>query len=198
MLKLRKGCKVPSAEKLSEGYTYNSSYFKANVGADKIKSLILHFISIHDEPLFFILELPSRLDSETVIRPGVIAARHKDVYYLDGGTREEAASLLEWLSALLINDGMCSFGFGCHRTRDEIMVGKYNVVLLYTRNEKSYDGFFEEHGIYRVENLLTAWDTFTKECPGESFRVDTDGKSVYDIPDMLKDYGLYFAEQREE
>lgn len=64
MLKLRKGCKVPFNEKLFEGYERNGNIIYANVGADKIIAVLTHFISIHNEPLFFILELPTKLDEE--------------------------------------------------------------------------------------------------------------------------------------
>lgn len=72
------------------------------------------------------------------------------------------------------------------------------MISIYTRNKEGYDGFFEDHDINRAERLLTAWDTFTQESPGESERVDTDGKSIYDIPEMFKEWGIYLAERREE
>lgn len=197
MLKMRKGCQVPFPEKLSEGYGYQQSCFTANVDADKIEQLLAHFIQLHDEPMFFILELPSRQENETEIRPGVVKAFHKDVYYIDGCTKQGALAVLNRTAALMINDGMCSFGFGCHRSHDEIMVGKYNVISVYTRNKDDFDGFFEAHGIGLDEHLITAWDTFTHDAPGESFRVDTDGRSIYDIPEMLQEFGIYLAEQRE-
>ena len=198
MLKLRKGCKVPFPKKLSEGYEHIESGFTANVNADKIEMLLAHFIAIHNEPVFFILELPSKQDDEVEIRPGVVEALHKDVYYIDGCTQEEALVILNRTSEVLINDGLCSFGFGCHESHDEIMVGKYNVVSVYTMNPDIFEGFFEEHEIQCVKKLITAWDTFKQNSPGESSRVDTDGKSVYDIPNVFKNWGIYLAEQREE
>lgn len=36
---------------------------------------------------------------------------------------------------LLVNDGLCSFGFGGHNSNNEIMVGKYNLISIY-ENEK--------------------------------------------------------------
>ena len=142
--------------------------------------------------------MPSNQEDETELRPGVVNALHKDVYYIDGCTQEEAFVILNRTADLMINDGLCSFGFGCHISNDEIMIEKYNVVSVYTQNKNTFDGFFEEHEIEYVEHLITAWDTFTQDMPGESFRVDTDGKSIYDIPDILKDWGIYFAERREE
>ena len=198
MLKLRKGCKVPFPERLSEGYEHMDFGIVANVGADKIRSVLEHFIAIWDEKIFFILELPSALKDEVEIRPGVLAAKHKDVYYIDGCTAEKALTILAKTADLLINDGMSTFGFGCHESKDEILIGYYNVVSIYTSNKERYDGFFEAHEINQVETLLTAWDTFSQETPGESEIVVTDGKRVYDIPEMFKDWGIYFAERREE
>ncbi len=197
MLKLKKGSKVPFPEKLSEGYSFSSPYFTANVNADKIRAVVEHFLAIQNELLFFILELPSKMDEETEVRPGVTEAFHKDVYYIDGCTKEEASVLFSRTADLLINDGLCAFGFGCHQSYDEIMADTYNIVSIFTQNEKKYQGFFEEHGINRVDTLVTAWDTFTQDTPGESMRIDTDGKSVYDIPDLFRDWGIYLAEKRE-
>lgn len=198
MLKLRKGCRVPFPEMLSEGYEYRELRYIANINADKIEMLLAHFIAIHDEPLFFILELPSKQCDETEIHPGIVSTLHKDVYYIDGCTQEEALAILSRTSDLMINDGLCSFGFGGHESKDEIIVGKYNAVSVYTLNKDTFDGFFEEHGIKAVERLTTAPETFTQDSPGEAFSVTTDVKSVYDIPDDFKDFGMYFAEQREE
>lgn len=197
MLKLKQGCTVPFPEKLSEGYSYDEPWFHANVDADKIERVIAHFISLHNEPLFFILELPTNFKYETETAPGEVECLHKDIYYIDGCTQETALAILEKAAELLINDGMAEFGFGCHASKDEIMAGKYNVVDIYTHNKDLYDGFFETHGIERTEPLVTAWQTFSEEHYGECSRIDTDGKSVYDIPEMLKDRGIYFAERRE-
>ena len=197
MLKMRKGSKVPFPEKLSEGYIYQEPVFYANVGADKLEALMEHFIRIHDEPLFFILELPANRDDETQIRPGVVNAFHKDVYYIDGCTQQEALSILHRTAAIMINDGLCNFGFGGHLSHDEIMLEKYNVIKVWTRNKDAYADFFEKHMIQPVDDLVTAWETFTDETPGESMAVETDGKRIYDIPEMLQDFGIYLAERRQ-
>ena len=147
MLKLRSGCQVPFPEKLDEGYTLMNHQITANVSADKIKDIMTHFICIHDEPIFFILELPSKQYDEIEIRSGIVEKLHKDVYYIDGCTNEEALTILLRVGDLMINDGLCSFGFGCHESSDEIMFGKYNVTTLFSRNIESYQAFFEEHYI---------------------------------------------------
>lgn len=57
---------------------------------------------------------------------------------------------------------------------------------------------FEEHQIKRTQKLITAWDTFTANMPGESRRIETDGKVIYSIIEDLKEWNIYKAEQREE
>lgn len=198
MLKLRKGCKVPLSEKLYEGYKRKENYIYANVDSDKIIDVLNHFITIHNEPLFFILELPTKLDNENIVQSNVIKCLHKDVYYIDGCNQDEALIILLRIGELLVNDGLCSFGFGGHHSHNEIMVGKYNLISIIENKQGFFDNFFEVHDIQPVQQLITAWDTFTKECPGESERVVTGGKDVFDIPEMFKDWGIYLAERRED
>ena len=131
MLNLVKGYKISEPEKLNEGYEVISEVsITANVNAEKIFDVFQHFIVMHDEPLFFILELPVTSDRETPIAPGIVEKLHKDVYYIDGCSREECLVLMERYGELLINDGISKFGFGGHESQDEIMLDKYNVVVI--------------------------------------------------------------------
>ena len=198
MLVLRKGCKVPFSEKLSEEYMLTDHQITANISADKIKAVMEHFICIHNEPFFFILELPSRLDDEEEIRPGVVEKLHKDVYYIDGCSNEDALTILLRIGELMINDGLCSFGFGCHESNDEILFGKYNVTTIFSRNIGQYINFMAEHEIAKSEHIVTAWDTFSQDHPGSAERIEADGKDVFSIPEMFADWGIYKAEQRED
>ena len=197
MFVLRAGCKAPFPGQLHEAYAVTDNRLTANVSADKIKSVMEHFIRLHNEPLFFILELPAKQDDETEISPGVLEKLHVDVYYIDGCTQEEALAILLRVGDLMINDGLCSFGFGCHDSTDEIMFGKYNVTTVFSRQIEKYHAFFQEHGIFETDRLITAWDTFNGEHPGASAIVKTNGKDVYAIPEMFAAWGIYKAEQRE-
>jgi len=198
MLRMREGCRVPFPEMLSEGYMYDRPRFVANVHADKIAEVVTHFITMHDEPQFFILELPSKLQHQKILRPGVVENFQKDVYYIDGCSPNETCDLFAQIAPLLIRDGLCDFGFGCHESRDEIMVGKYNVVTVWCQDPDRYENFFEQHGIPFVSRLTTAWNTFSRKHGGDSWRVETNGKTVFDLPQMLADWGIYLAEQRDE
>lgn len=193
MLKLKQGCRVPFAESLSEGYELSENKIVANVDADKILPLMREFIRSHDEPVFFFLELPTRKDEETEAD-----VTHRDVYYLDGLTGEEACALLGENGELLAQDGLCTFGFGGHFSGDELISEKYNVICLYSQNAAEQTALFERLSVPKTEYLLTAWDLFGPSAYGESARITVGGRTVFDLPALYKGRGMYFAERRED
>lgn len=197
MLKMIKGCKIKSSGLLREEYEKSHNLLIANVDADKIEKVLMHFIKMQNGPLFFILELPASIDDERALEQKV-ESFHKKVYYIDGLDTEKAISLLLQSGELLINDGLCSFGFGVHGSRDEIMAGKYNIVTVYSDEIENYEGFFKHHNIPKTDNLNTAWDTFSQENPGRSIKFEIDGRSVYSLIDEYRDWGIYYAEMRED
>ena len=199
MLNLVKGHRVSLVENLFESFTkLTEHHLTANVHAEKILEVFQHFIVIHDEPLFFILELPVSIDREKVIAKNIIKESHKDVYYIDGCSREECLALLIRYGDLLVNDGLSKFGFGGHQSHDEIMLDSYNVVTIYSKELSKFNDFFESHNIQFVEELVTAWKTFSKTSPGISEIYESNGKTVYDLPEELAEWGIYLAETRTE
>ena len=199
MLNLVKGHQVSLVENLFESFTkLTEHHLMANVHAEKILEIFQHFIVIHDEPLFFILELPVSIDREKVIAKNIIKESHKDVYYIDGCSREECLALLIRYGDLLVNDGLSKFGFGGHKSHDEIMLDSYNVVTIYSKELSKFNDFFESHNIQFVEELVTAWKTFSKTSPGISEIYESNGKTVYDLPEELAEWGIYLAETRTE
>ncbi len=198
MIELKQCCKVPFPDKLYEQYEVADRLICANVNASKVMDMMKSFIEIHDEPLFFILEIPSKITDEEGAGSGVVSDLHKDVYYMDGLTQERALQMLRAVGEFLIKDGLNTFGFGGHLSHEEILLGRYNILTVYTAEPSKYETFFGDWGIEKVEKLVTAWDTFDREHPGECSRYEADGKTIFDIPEAFKDFGLYFAERRGE
>jgi hypothetical protein len=198
MLKMIKGCRVHNPTILYEGYEQIYSGFVANVDADKIRILFENFVKLHNELCFIILEVPTNAKEETALLSDGTSPLHKDVYYIDGLTPARAVEFLDVFGEWLIHDGMSSFGIGVHSGANEIVKGKYNVVTVYTQDKRKYDGFFETLGIWQASELKTAWDYFTSDTPGDSFLYTYKGKNIYDLIEHLKQYGLYFAERRED
>ena len=120
MLNLVKGHRVSLVENLFESFSkLTEHHLMAKVCAEKILEVFQHFIAIHDESLFFILELPASIDREKIIERNIIKESHKDVYYIDACSREECLELLIRYGDLLVNDGLSKFGFGGHNYRLE-------------------------------------------------------------------------------
>lgn len=198
MLNMIKGCTVPDARALREEYQATKYGFIANVNMEKIGKILLDFIAAQKFPLFFILELPSEIEREKRLSgKDNTAPLHKNVYYIDGLDNAHAVDLLEKYGALLINDGLCTFGFGVHDGTAEIMCEKYNVVCLHAKQSNKYADLFSKNDIPLVEKVTTAWDTFTLDTPGTSEKITIRGKTVYDILKELESWGIYFAEERE-
>ncbi|MCM1024490.1 MAG: hypothetical protein NC395_10595 [Prevotella sp.] len=197
MLKMTEGCTVPKANGLSEQYEILGNKIIANVNADKIETVIRDYVRIHSAPMFFFLELPTNRFDEEKLRKSSADPYHTDVYYIDGLNAEQALGILSRYGYLLVNDGMSKFGFGVHGRGTEIMRDKYNVVTLLADNIEKYAGIFNAHNIPLTENCVTAWDTFSRELPGECGMIRANGITVYDLPGELKGSGIYFAERRE-
>lgn len=196
MLEMVRGCRVPRCDLLAEQGMQTEYGFCVNVNARNIKNLMCDFIRAQKSPVFLILELPTNQHDEQALRQNDTEPMHCDVYYLDGLSSAEAVALLDEYGELLIHDGLSHFGFGAHDATAEIMLSKYNIVKLLTKDFKTYQDFFVKHNIRLVENCLTAWDTFNRDAPGEATVIAVDGKTVYTLPELLKSRGLYFAERR--
>ena len=95
---------------------------------------------------------------------------------------------------------MNTFGVGGHESHEEILFGKYNVMTIYTKSADEYRELLSSFEIEKTESLVTAWDTFDESHPGECslYVSDETGKTIYDIPDTYKEFGMYLYEERKE
>lgn len=196
MIELKWGCSVPFPERLFEQYAVSDNMINANVGASKVLDMMKRFAQMRDEPMFFILEIP-RKEPDNITESKILKnVDDYDVYFIDGLNVSDACSVVDALGPLLVRDGMNMFGLGCHKSGEEILFGRYNLMNVYTQNSEKYKGFFADFGIKKVDNLVTAWDTFDEDHPGEChlYVSETTGKTIYDIPDAYKDYGMYLYE----
>jgi hypothetical protein len=199
MIELKECCKVPFPEKLFEGYEIKENRIYANVNASKVLGMMRKFIETHNEPLFMILEIPSKEeDGITESKTLYNVCDCMDVYFWDGLKNEEAIDCLDALGHFLIKDGLNIFGFGGHESHEEILFGKYNVMTVYANDTDKYKAFFSAFEIEQTDTLVTAWDTFDPEHPGECTRYMSEktGKTIFDIPEIYKEYGMYLYEQR--
>lgn len=199
MLKMFKGCEVPFAEKINNEYeVLGDNMLNANVDADKIEGILMDFVELHaDEPIFFILELPPENRSSIQVSDGQnIIGEDNETYYIDDLTPAKAKELMAEFGDLLINDGISRFGFGGNFSNDQLIVDKYNVLNLFAQEVEPVQTIFEKYGLKKVDNLVTAWDTFSEEAPGICTRYEKNNIDVFAIPEMLLSWGIYLLNIR--
>jgi len=199
MLKMFKGCEVPCAEKLNNEYeVLGDNMLNANADVDKVAPILLDFAELHaDEPVYFFLELPPEYRSEMQVSSGQnIIGEDNETYYIDGMSTERVRVLLAQYGELLINDGISRFGLGGNLSNDQLIVDKYNVLNLFAQELEPVQRIFEKHGLKQVENLLTAWDTFTEEEPGVCTRYTQEDVDVFALPALLNSWGIYLLNIR--
>lgn len=204
MFKLIKGAKIDESIKLTEEYEVADKWVYANISAENIRTVVNKFIEVEKGNRFCLfIELPSNKADENVV--GVtedgycqVDCLHIDVYYLDNISADYLIELLNIFEDILINDGLSSFGVLSQSGR-EIGKYKYNVVKAYSNdNLAPIIEVFTALGIPETNELITAWNCFSKDNPGISEIYSIDGKTIYDVVDTLKEVGMYKAEQREE
>ena len=111
MIELKECCKVPFPEKLFEEYEVRETAIYANVNTSKILDIMKRFIEMHDEPLFFILELPCEEDDGGITQERTLlnTTNDYDVYFIDGLNGEQAKHIVDALGKFLIKDGMNTY-----------------------------------------------------------------------------------------
>lgn len=194
MLKMKRGSIISNSEVLNPEYTKTDTEFIANVNVENISVILEKFISLQSQELFFFIEVPTNLENEKSFSDNnALESLHADVYYIDGISKEKCYEILKKHGEILINDGLCEFGFGTRSFEDEIMCRKYNIVAIYTQHHEKYNNFFEVFNINQNNSYKSAWDYFSMSNPGISKKYEINGKNIYLIIEELTKQGLYFA-----
>lgn len=194
------GIDIPDISGLKNGYEQSGDApgcITALLGAKKLPDFIRGFVEAMCEPIFFFLELPCTADEEKVLREKDGREFHYRLYYLDNCTKPVIRAILKTYGSMLINDGICRFGFGGNESGDELYVQSYKVMSIYCSNselERRTAGLLKECGAQKQKKLLTPWDLLSPDNPGTCVRAEEDGISAYDIPELLAEAGMYFAE----
>ena len=209
MFQFIKGASIEDISQLKEGYRVRGNVLNANVSAEKIPSLFEAFLnSMRDEELLFMfIEAPCSLEDELKYNnlgpddEPSIKSYHLDLFYLDGLLREHMLKLLKSeVGILLINDGRVSFGFGSLETHVELGKYKYNTFTGYSIDHdiSCVSDAFDETGIPRVTDYVSACDLLSYDNPGRSSAFEFNGKDIFSLLEDLKELGIYKAETREE
>ncbi|MEO8628050.1 MAG: hypothetical protein ABI612_08095 [Betaproteobacteria bacterium] len=198
-----RGIDVPSLSGIHEAYAIElapngQTIFTVNVSADRMEAVFDVLSSEVSEPGFLLLEVGTHLSIEKTLRQSSSDPFHKDLYYLDGISHQQLLDILKLYGELLIHDGGVNFGYGGRVGVDEVFVGPYKVLYIYTGAAEKYEHALGKLGFQMEDSLKTVWDNFTSESPGRRNTVTVENKTIWNVIDELKDYGLYFAERRED
>jgi len=193
MFETASGVNVPFPEKIREEFQIFDTSILFNLSFEKFESILAKFLEQLLEPLFFVLEIPLSQREESELRKNDSYPFHKKVCYLDGQSKEQILVILNLYGDLLLNDGMSQFAVYSHATNDGIYIQKYKIASIYSQEPTKYRGFLESYGLTQTKNILTVWDTFSHESPGQVQRVEADGIDVFKVYDELVKIGMYDA-----
>lgn len=193
---LAPGNNVPDLSGIHSAYSKTENGFSAVLSYEVIMKILPELVDCLEEPVFFFLEIPCNENEEKELRKKDTDPFHYNVYYLDNCTKSVAQAILKRYGELLAADGLVKYGFGSHKTGEEIYCVKYQEIYIYGGN--SFGRVFEKNAIDEEKNYKSLWDNFSEETPGECAAVEFNGETVYNIVENLSAEGMYKAEVREE
>ena len=187
------GIYIENTDGLCNAYERKSGELSAVLSAELLEDFLYSYLKLIDEPIFFFLELPCSDAEEKEL--GETDGYHYKLYYLDNCTREVAGAILKCYGSMLVNDGLCRFGFGSNDSDDEVYIQSYKVIGVFSESESVLDktaAVLERLGAVKKESIVTPWDLLSKDNVGECVCIDEEGFTVYDIPKLLEEVGMYF------
>lgn len=192
MFQTAPGVTIPFPDKIQEQFqVYEGKSIYANISFEKLKPILTEFYHNLPEPLFFVLQLPLFIHEERKL--GDSNTFHQEVCYLDGQTKSQIDDIIEKYGQILLEDGMSQFAVASHVNNEEIFIQKYKLTAFYSSSPRRFIPFLQRYGLTETDNLITVWNTFSQETPGECRRVSINGFDVYDVAEQLKKQGLYRA-----
>lgn len=192
MFQTAPGVTIPFPDKIQEQFqVYEGKSIYANISFEKLKPMLTEFYHSLPEPLFFVLQLPLSIHEER--KMGDSNTFHQEVCYLDGQTKSQIDDIMEKYGQILLEDGMSQFAVASHVNNEEMFIQKYKLTAFYSSFPRRFIPFLKRYGLTETDNLITVWNTFSQETPGECRRVSINGFDVYDVAEQLKKQGMYRA-----
>lgn len=192
MFQTAPGVTIPFPDKIQEQFqVYEGKSIYANISFEKLKPILTEFYHNLPEPLFFVLQLPLSIHEERKLKDS--NTFNQEVCYLDGQTKSQIDDIIEKYGQILLEDGMSQFAVASHVNNEEIFIQKYKLTAFYSSSPRRFIPFLQRYGLTETDNLITVWNTFSQETPGECRRVSINGFDVYDVAEQLKKQGLYRA-----
>ena len=185
------GIQIPVVSGVENGYEMERNedglwQFTVVLSAEKITALLKDYCEMLPSPGYFTLELPVP-DSDAF-----------DIWYVDGCTRLVLKAIVERYGDLLCADGFVRFGFASHDTPEQIYVTDLKTIQIYERKAEKICALLKKHEIPAKDHVVKLWDILSDENPCELIPAEVDEESVFDLPQLLEEAGIYLAGRREE
>ncbi len=182
---------------IKESYEVNGKRITINISKEKFDDLLYSFIELLEEPCFFILEVPLTLQEEKEKQVNNFDSFHYQIYYIDGLTKEKLKIIFNNYLIFFKNNGLVSFGVASHISHDEIFFTKYNVANIYSNKIQNFFDILSTLDIPQTNNLITAWNIFNQNTPGEAFDLNEKEDDIASfINYATKTLGMYKGEIR--
>ena len=172
------GISLTDTKGLGEFYEETREGFWIYPSADNICALASVVVKELSEPMFFFLEVPCEEDEN-----------YFELYYLEC-TKSVAQAIIKRYGELLKNDGISRFGFGSHKTGEEIYFQSLQRVSVFSEDREKYLRLFKNLGI--SDKVFTTVSQLFDPDTDDIVAVEFNGETVYDIVENLKSAGLYF------
>ena len=71
-------------------------------------------------------------------------------------------------------------------------------IQIYGRKAEKICALLKKHNIPAKDHVVKLWDILSDENPCELIPAEVDEESVFDLPQLLEEAGIYLAGRREE
>ncbi len=197
MFQTAPGVTIPFPDKIQEEFkVYDGKSIYANISFEKLKPILTEFY--HSLPNLYFLYFSFLFSCMKNERWETATPFIKMYAILTDRQKVRLTILLrntekEKYGKILLEDGMSQFAVASHVNNEEIFIQKYKLTAFYSSSPRRFIPFLQRYGLTETDNLITVWNTFSQETPGECRLVSINGFDVYDVAEQLKKQGLYRA-----
>lgn len=185
-IKLIHGIEFSEADKLKAEFKQDGDSLVLTLSAEDYSAFFPKAAGALSEPLFFFAELPAEESGD--------ASGEYKTYYLDNCTLPVIRAILKRYGGILYSDGVLRFGFGSHKSGDEVYMQEYQQLSVYSQNIGTFKKILSDMGYSENPAALTLWDIISEDSPISGESVECDGETAADMIDNLRELGLYEAE----
>ncbi|MDD3193257.1 MAG: hypothetical protein PHE47_05310 [Oscillospiraceae bacterium] len=182
------GVRIPDLMDVHSAYEMekneNGWLFTVVLDAPRIPAFLNDYCAILPQPGYFTLELP--IEGEEAY----------DIYYVDGCTTPVLQAIVDCYGDLLVADGYVRFGFAAHEKPEQLYVSDLKTIQIYTANEKPVADLLQKYDLIAEPCCKKLWDILSDKNPCELIHVEVEEQSIFDLPALLADAGIYSAGRR--